>query len=346
VAVCDVDPDSAESCGAELGVRQFTDVDEALREERPDVVAICTNNTTHAPLAIRAASAGARGVYCEKPMATNMADARAMVETCHKAGAVLVVNHQRRLGADLVEMRRLIQSGAIGEVKLLRGRCAGDILSDGTHLIDSIMWLARDGAVDWVFGQVHRDMAYFADKGERLGRRGDEPGFRYGHPVESGGFGVCQFTSGLRAEILCGDMIEKGRAYQDYEVHGTRGRLWRTGDRKRPNLFIQDAAGGDWKAGKDDWVYKPVPCDSGERGQWRAVEPEPLFEGSAIAEGYRRLVHSVFDTEDHPMSGEVALRGFEVLMAVYESARLNRRIDLPLAQDRFPLEVMIEEGRL
>lgn len=44
---------------------------------------------------------------------------------------------------------------------------------------------------------------------------------------------------------------------------------------------------------------------------------------------------------DHPLSAEKALRGFEVVMAVYESARLHKRIRLPLEQEKFPLELMM-----
>ena len=46
------------------------------------------------------------------------------------------------------------------------------------------------------------------------------------------------------------------------------------------------------------------------------------------------------------MSGENALRGFEVIMAIYESARLHKKITLPLQQDRFPLELMVAEGKM
>jgi UDP-N-acetyl-2-amino-2-deoxyglucuronate dehydrogenase len=140
-------------------------------------------------------------------------------------------------------------------------------------------------------------------------------------------------------------MVEARRVCQDYEVYGTKGRLWRTGDGSVPNVFIQDADGGDWKIGIDDWMYKPVRCKEGERGEWWSVAAGPVPEGGAIAEGYRILAHTIFEAGAHPLSGRNAIRGFEVVMAVYESARLNERIVLPLEQDRFPLEIMIEEKR-
>lgn len=217
-----------------------------------------------------------------------------------------------------------------------RGWCAGDILSDGTHAVDSLLFLAGDAPVKRVAGLIHRDAG-------RPVRGSERPGYRHGHPVESAGWGLIEFDDGRRMEIFCGDF--RGRtAYQEYEVTGTRGRLWRVGDALAPNLFIQDADGGPLQSGFDaqKWHAVPVPA-SGGRGPWRAV-PDAAA-GGAIPEAYRRLALTLRTGEPHPMSGAVALKGFEVLMAIYESARQGRPVDLPLAQEAFPLELMMSEGR-
>ena len=44
--------------------------------------------------------------------------------------------------------------------------------------------------------------------------------------------------------------------------------------------------------------------------------------------------------------GESALKGHEIVMAIYESARTRSRIELPLKQDAFPLQVMVDEGQM
>ena len=347
LAVCDVAAAAAEAVAAELGVKAYADFAAMLAMEKPETVIICTGNDTHAALTIAAAQAGVKGVYCEKPMATNMGDARAMVAACKQRGAALVVNHQRRVNADLVAARELIASGALGDLMLVRGNCAGDILSDGTHLIDSLQWLTGDQEVKWVFGQVHRDLAAIREKNEKMNVKAT-PGMRYGHVVESGGLGVYQLASGVRIEVFCGDVSQERRYYQDYEIFGTTGRLWRLGDQLAPNLFIEDAQGGSLRTapGASNWFWQPLPCGAGQQGSWRAVDLPDGPRKNAIAVGYEMFAKMIRTGAPHPMSGENALRGFEVIMAIYESARLHKKITLPLQQDRFPLELMVAEGKI
>jgi predicted dehydrogenase len=142
-------------------------------------------------------------------------EGRAMSEACRRHGTALVVNHQRRTAAVFHEMRRLMESGAIGRVQLIRGGCQGDILSDGTHLIDTIRYLVGDAEAKWVFGQVYRR----PDDSDESG----QSGFRYGHAVESGAYGLIEFENGIRAEIHTGKVHVKGRHYQDYEIFGSEG---------------------------------------------------------------------------------------------------------------------------
>ena len=65
-----------------------------------------------------------------------------------------------------------------------------------------------------------------------------------------------------------------------------------------------------------------------------------------MAAAYTLFAATLAEGAPHPMGGEYALRDLEVLMAVYESARLHRRLSLPLAQERHPLELMIEAGEV
>jgi len=319
VAVCDLNQELADKIAGELaGAKPYTDYEEMLAVEKPDVVAVATPTDSHARLTIVAAEAGARGIISEKPMAISLGDGKAMVAACAQHGTRLIVGHQRRMGPDLLEMRRLMDSGAIGDVYLVRGSCQGDLLSDGTHLIDSLRWLAGDQPIKWVLGQAFRDPP---DPTEKRGMGFDAlGGYRYGHMIETGAIAVFEFQSGLRGELLTGKARIPGRQYQDYEVFGTKGRLWRLGDRKEVPLRIQDEQAGGWRDLTGYLEGKPDP----------------------FTHMYQAFARTVCEGTPHPLSGESSLADLELLMAIFESARTHARIDLPLQQDALPLLLMYE----
>src|SRR5439155_2965922 len=75
VRLVDVDVDAVFSVAKRLRVPYSTTLDEALDDERIDIVIVCTPNHLHAETAIRAAEAG-KHLVVEKPLAQNLADAR------------------------------------------------------------------------------------------------------------------------------------------------------------------------------------------------------------------------------------------------------------------------------
>lgn len=343
--VCDVSAERAQAVAGELNVPAYTDSAAAWRESKAEVAVICTGNDTHAALTFQALESGARGVYCEKPMAVDLRDARAMVAEAKRHGAVLAINHQRRLMADLRAARALVEAGAIGEVRYWRGECAGDLLSDGTHLIDSLLFLAGETRADWVLGQAHRDLEEMARRHrQNKTELPPQPGFRYGHPVETGTVGIVQLANGVRLELFTGDMIRPGTPYQNYVGTGSNGRLWRTGD-QFPNLYIQDSQPGIIGEGVDSWFHKPTAQAGAGQPLWREVPFDPGQRRDGIKLGYSFLAESLRTGAPHPLDSSIALAGFEILTAIYESARVGRRLVPPVTQDRFPVSLMLEEGR-
>lgn len=317
VAGCDVIEDQVRDF-TELfpNAKGHTDLTTLLANEKPDVIVIATNNASHATLTIQAAEAGVRGIYCEKPMATCMADGWAMVEACRKNGVALAVNHQRRMLPAFVTMRRLIENGSIGQVELIRGSCAGDMLSDGTHTVDTIRHLASDVDAKWVFGQIYRTPP-----------NPDEPhgqgyhvsgGWRYGHPIENGAMAVIEFVSGVRAEIFTGAMQPKERKYQDFEVFGTQGRLHRGGDMADVRIL------------KDEDM------------NWQTVTLDADIAPDALDSSFRQFARTIQLGEQHPLSGDSGLKDLEIVMAIYESSRLRDRVTMPIQQPRYPLELLLE----
>jgi predicted dehydrogenase len=324
-AVCDV-KDDARAYVIEAVMQSpaspdaYSDYSAMLDEVKPEIVAIATPNRLHSQMAIEASEKGVAAICCEKPIAVDLGEARQMVDTCRRNRTLLIVNHQRRLGPDFGWIKQQIDVGAIGDVYLVRGNCAGDMLSDGTHLIDSTLFLTGDVDWKWVFAAHHReDTGGDVDSGGGYNVAG---GWRFGHPVENGMFTLVELSNGIKVEMLTGDLRDPKRPYHDVEIIGTKGSFWRSGDRGGENLFHREP-GGAW-----------APVASVD-----SAAPTDL-----IAESYRRLVLLLQDgrpDSDHPLGADFSMRGFELLMGAYESARTRSVITPPVSQDRYPLAVAL-----
>jgi predicted dehydrogenase len=107
---------AAEAAAAEWGSGDTTtDWREAVTRDDVDGVAVCTPNALHAEMAIVAARAG-KHVLVEKPMATTVAEADAMIEAAAGAGVHLVPAHNARFAPPVVAVRDAVEAGRLGRV--------------------------------------------------------------------------------------------------------------------------------------------------------------------------------------------------------------------------------------
>ena len=321
VAICDINEELAKETSAKYGnVPYYLNYEEMLAKAKPDVVCIVTPTALHCEMTLQAINAGVKGVYCDKPIAVNMAEARLMEKAAKEKDIPVVIGHQRRVSAPYTAMRSAITDGLIGDVYLIRGICAGDILSDGTHTVDSLMYLNGDCDISWVAGQIFRGPKAGAE--EKAKNPYAYVGTRFGHNVERSAMASFQMSNGVRCEILCGDqLIMPGRFYQDIEVFGTKGRLWRNNDSSSPPVSINTT--GEWKE-------LPATDITG-------------INDSGLFNAHRYFAQTILEGTPHLMSLEISMKGFEAVMAIYESARTNTIIFPPLQQDEYPLDVLLRE---
>lgn len=94
----------------------YYDFEEALRAEAVEAVYIALPNSQHREYCERAAKAGMH-VLCEKPMATNEADGRAMIAAAERAGVHLMVAYRLHFAPAHVEAVALARSGKLGELR-------------------------------------------------------------------------------------------------------------------------------------------------------------------------------------------------------------------------------------
>lgn len=91
-------------------------------KDNPDIdaVYIITPNSLHHPQTLRVAAAG-KHVICEKPMALNAREGREMVAACKKAGVKLLVGYRMHFEANTLEVIRMREAGAFGDIKFFQG---------------------------------------------------------------------------------------------------------------------------------------------------------------------------------------------------------------------------------
>src|SRR5206468_3638507 len=116
--LADVDPVRAGEVAGRLGASAAASP-EALIEEGVDAIVIATSTQGHVPLLRLAASAGV-AVFCEKPVALELAALADVTETVTAAGITVQVGFQRRFDPGYRAARDAVVTGALGNLLLVR----------------------------------------------------------------------------------------------------------------------------------------------------------------------------------------------------------------------------------
>ncbi|MGN6199592.1 Gfo/Idh/MocA family protein [Humibacter sp.] len=189
VAVADTTPQGRTRAAQIFGddVAVVPDVS-SLIDQGVDAAFVTTPDFTHAELAVQLLRAGV-AVYLEKPLAITIEGADEVLRAAYESGSKLYVGHNMRHMPVVRLMRRLIQDGAIGQVKAVwcrhfvgnggdyyfkdwhaeRAKTTGLLLQKGAHDIDVIHWLADGYSVD-VTGMG--DLAIYGDVTDRADNSG------------------------------------------------------------------------------------------------------------------------------------------------------------------------------
>lgn len=167
--ICDISPKIAEESKERFGFeKSCSDWKEIIDDPEIDIVSICTPNNSHAEIAIAALKAG-KHTLCEKPIASTLEDAKAMVKAAdeaYKKGVISMNAYQYRRVPAIDLAKKFIEEGSIG--KILNVRCtylqswsadeqsplswrfqkeiagAGALGDIASHVIDIAQYLAGD----------------------------------------------------------------------------------------------------------------------------------------------------------------------------------------------------------
>ena len=293
-AGCDIDPERLKEFGKGWHVTGlYSDYREMLEKENLDILCIATWTPLHASMTLEAAKAGIKGIFCEKPIATNLKQAQKMVRACQKNNIFLIINHERRWDAYYQQARKLIRSGKIGEIKTLIGNAlswkpgrlpvsehgGGPLFHDGTHLTDLLLFFG--GPVAWVSGHETRP------GGEKY--------------IEETASAMLGFKNGAIGFIEGGG----ARKYFNFELdlQGTEGRL-----------LIANS-------GRELYVTKKSQRFTGFHELEKIPFPEPKKYESPFIGGAREMLRTIRTGKTGFSTGTDGLRSLEIISAVYRSAQ-------------------------
>ena len=124
-----LEPDTARDFATEMNISLGMSYEDVLADKSINAVVLATPHSAHRKQ-VEAAAAAGKHVFCEKPFALTVTDAKAAIAACRKAGVALGVGHNRRLWPSIVKLKEIMCSPAFGTVMFAEGNYSHDILAN------------------------------------------------------------------------------------------------------------------------------------------------------------------------------------------------------------------------
>ena len=284
-------------------VAVYKDHDEMLGSESLEAVFITAPSFLHVPMCLRCIE---RGVpfFVEKPLATNSAEARALVDALKKKPLTNGVGYMGRYQETFLKAKEALAAKALGKLINLRATMyvsqlfrrgkgwrydrkmsgGGVLITQNSHLVDLLLWYF--GPVEWVSGQTR---SWYSDG------------------VEDFAHGYLRFASGLSGFLDTSWSVRHHRTVDIcIEVEGENGTLTVTDDTVK--LFLDDGAAGlpaGWRIWRLPDLFTGVEFDVGG----------PAYTREDLA-----FLDAVKSRQMLECDVRSACRVQEVLDALYESA--------------------------
>jgi predicted dehydrogenase len=297
-----------------------SDVDRLFeRADELDLIVVTTPNRTHVPLALRSIELGVP-VVVDKPFAPTAAEAMTVVSAAESAGVGLTVFQNRRWDSDFLTVRRILDSGRLGQVHRFESRYdrwrptpgegwrelgnpgeAGGLLYDlGAHIVDQALQLF--GPVTDVYAEVER---------RRPRAKVDDDVFVALHHAN----GV---RSHLWASMLAATLGPR------FRVLGDRAAFTKYG------LDVQEPQVREgMRPGDDGWGVEPA-SDAGILGAEEQQEAVPT-EAGRYQDFYAQVRDALRGNARYPVDPRDAVTALRVIEAAQKSAAERRVISVAVA---------------
>ena len=319
VAVTDAAPAVAQAFAAGRGCAAEPTLDALLGRDDVDVVCVCVPSGLHAEVGVRAAKAG-RHLVVEKPIDVSLDAADRLLAAAREAGVTMTVISQHRFDPGLVELKRLIDAGALGRLLLgeastkwyrtqgyydsspWRGTWAmdgGALLNQGIHYADLLLWC---------LGPVAEVTALCATQTHEI-------------EVEDSALAIVRFASGAVGTLSATTAAYPGFP-QRLEVTGTEGTVT-----VEDGQLVRAELRGDPVTG-DTVPGDTAPAVDPGSPPGAAADPAALDVASHAAQ-IADLLAALDEGREPAVTGASGRETLALIRAVYESSRTGRpvRID-------------------
>jgi predicted dehydrogenase len=343
--------EAARRLGSGFSLPQIvSDYREVLQDAAVEAVHICTPNAQHFPMAKEALEAG-KHVVCEKPLATTVEEAKALVSLAKDKGLRNCVCHNLRYYPMVQQMRRMCEAGDLGEILIVQGTYSQDWLlydTDWNWRVDS-----KDGGPSRCLADIGShwfDMAEHitglqvtslcADlqtfhttrkqpkhSVETFANKTLTPDDYIVTPVDTEDFGSVIFHMGTRTRgSVTASQVSAGRKNRlSIEIYGTKSSVaW---DQERPDELWS----GNRNTGNQIFIKDPSLLKPGARNY--ADLPGGHSEGydDTFKQVFRRFYAAIADSglsPEYPQFSD-GLRQLAILKAELDSHQTRRWIDVP-----------------
>jgi UDP-N-acetyl-2-amino-2-deoxyglucuronate dehydrogenase len=316
VAVTDVAAGTAAAFAAAHDCAADPDLGTLLARRDVEVVCVCVPSGLHAEIGARAARAG-KHLVVEKPIDVSLDAADRLIEAARTSGVAMTVISQHRFDPGLVELKRLLDSEALGRLVLgeastkwyrsqayydsaaWRGTYAmdgGSLMNQGIHYVDLLRWC---------MGPPVEVTAVCSTQAHQI-------------EAEDTSLAVVRFASGAVGTILSSTAAFPGFP-QRLEITGTEGTVT-----IEDGWIVRRAFGADPAPAT---LVAPGPPDDGRPAAAAGSDPTALDVAGHAAQ-IADLLAAAETGREPAVGGESGREALEIVCAVYESSRTGRPVTL------------------
>lgn len=329
VAITGRDPILARALAGKYGADWFTNVHDMLQREDIDVVNVCTPSGMHAEIGIAVANAG-KHVIVEKPLDVSLKKTDELIAACRENNVKLATIFQRRWDKATTIVKEAIDSGKFG--KVMFGQAAlnwyrsqayyesadwrgtwemdggGALMNQAIHTVDQLQYLM--GPVASVFA--------YADtlEHERI-------------EVEDVCAATLRFCSGAIGSLVATTVAYPGITSR-IELFGTKGTAIMDTDKDVfTHFYYRPEQREDQDYRNDSAVNLASSLGVGE-GDGGAADPADVG-GSGHRAQFTDMIQAIREDREPLVNGQEGRKALEIILAIYESARTGKPVDLPLS---------------